>query len=109
MQPKKNDTVVLDFEGFVDGKAFQGGKGENFELVLGSGHFIPGFEDQLIGKKAGADVEVKVTFPEEYHAEELKGKDAVFQCKIHEVKQTIKPAIDDELPRTRRSLIPCRS
>ena len=93
---KKNDTVVLDFEGFVDGKAFQGGKGENFELVLGSGHFIPGFEDQLIGKKAGADVEVKVTFPEEYHAEELKGKDAVFQCKIHEVKQTIKPAIDDE-------------
>ena len=83
---KKNDTVVLDFEGFVDGKAFQGGKGENFELVLGSGHFIPGFEDQLIGQKAGADVEVKVTFPEEYHAEELKGKDSVFKINLHEIQ-----------------------
>ena len=93
---KKNDTVSIDFEGFVDGTAFEGGKGENYELKLGSGTFIPGFEDQLIGTKAGDEKDVVVTFPEEYHAKELAGKEATFKCKVHEVKETITPAIDDE-------------
>ncbi len=93
---KKNDTVNIDFEGFVDGTAFEGGKGENYELKLGSGTFIPGFEDQLIGTKAGDEKDVVVTFPEEYHAKELAGKEATFKCKVHEVKETITPAIDDE-------------
>ena len=93
---KKNDTVNIDFEGFVDGTAFEGGKGENYELKLGSGTFIPGFEDQLIGTKAGDEKDVVVTFPEEYHAKELACKEATFKCKVHEVKETITPAIDDE-------------
>lgn len=93
---KKNDTVVIDFEGFVDGVAFEGGKGENYDLKLGSGTFIPGFEDQLIGTKAGEEKDVVVTFPEEYHAKELAGKEATFKCTVHEVKETILPAIDDE-------------
>ncbi len=93
---KKNDTVVIDFEGFVDGVAFEGGKGENFDLKLGSGTFIPGFEDQLIGTKAGQEKDVLVTFPTEYHAAELAGKEATFKCTVHEVKETIVPAIDDE-------------
>ncbi|MBS5149780.1 MAG: trigger factor [Butyricicoccus pullicaecorum] len=93
---KKNDTVVIDFEGFVDGVAFEGGKGENYDLKLGSGTFIPGFEDQLIGTKAGQEKDVVVTFPTEYHAPELAGKEATFKCTVHEVKETIMPAIDDE-------------
>lgn len=96
-QPAENgDTVVIDFEGKVDGVAFDGGKGENYSLELGSNTFIPGFEDQLVGHKAGETVEVKVTFPEEYHAEDLKGKDAVFETTIHEVKTKELPELDDE-------------
>lgn len=90
------DTVVIDFEGFKDGEAFEGGKGENYSLELGSNSFIPGFEDQLIGKKAGEEVEVTVTFPEEYQAEDLAGKDAVFQVKVHEVKGKELPELDDD-------------
>ncbi|MBO7701193.1 MAG: trigger factor, partial [Eubacteriaceae bacterium] len=93
---KKDDTVIIDFEGFVDGVAFDGGKGEDYSLVLGSDTFIPGFEDQLIGKKAGQKVDVKVTFPEEYHAENLKGKDAVFKCEVKAVQRKIYPEADDE-------------
>lgn len=92
----EGDTVVIDFEGKVDGVAFDGGKGENYSLELGSNTFIPGFEDQLIGHKAGETVEVNVTFPEEYHAEDLKGKDAVFETTIHEVKTKELPELDDE-------------
>lgn len=90
------DEVILDFEGFVDGEAFEGGKGENYPLTIGSGSFIPGFEEQLVGAEAEKEVGVKVTFPEEYHAEELKGKDAVFKCTIHEIKEKQIPEIDDE-------------
>ena len=93
---KDGDEVVLDFEGFVDGEAFEGGKGENYSLTIGSGTFIPGFEDQLIGVEAEKEVEVKVTFPEEYHAENLQGKDAVFKCTVHEIKEKELPEIDDE-------------
>ncbi|WP_283675568.1 trigger factor [Butyricicoccus sp. Marseille-Q5471] len=93
---KKNDTVDIDFEGFVDGVAFDGGKAEHHELTLGSGSFIPGFEDQLIGCKAGEEKDVIVTFPAEYHAAELAGKEAVFKCKVHKVEETILPEIDDE-------------
>ena len=93
---KKNDTVDIDFEGFVDGVAFEGGKAEHHELTLGSGAFIPGFEDQLIGCKAGDEKDVVVTFPEEYHAAELAGKEATFKCKVHKVEETILPEIDDE-------------
>ena len=94
---KKGDTLVFDFEGSVDGNVFEGGTAENYELKLGSGQFIPGFEEQLEGKESGEEVDVKVTFPEEYHAEELAGKDAVFKCKIHEIKEEILPEINDEL------------
>ncbi|WP_086349028.1 trigger factor [Candidatus Enterococcus clewellii] len=90
------DTVVIDFEGFKDGEAFDGGKGENYSLELGSNSFIPGFEDQLVGKKAGEETEVTVTFPEDYQAEDLAGKEAVFQVKIHEVKAKELPELDDE-------------
>ena len=90
------DEVILDYEGFVDGVAFDGGKGENYPLTIGSGSFIPGFEEQLIGVEAGAQKEINVTFPEEYHAEELKGKEAVFKCTIHEIKAKELPEIDDE-------------
>lgn len=93
---KKNDTVDIDFEGFVDGVAFEGGKAEHHELTLGSGTFIPGFEDQLIGCKAGDEKDVIVTFPAEYHAAELAGKEAVFKCKVHKVEETILPELDDE-------------
>ncbi len=93
---KKGDTAVIDFEGFADGKAFPGGKGEGYELELGSGSFIPGFEDQLIGKNAGDDVEVNVTFPEDYHAEDLKGKAAMFKVKIHELKVKELPELNDD-------------
>lgn len=90
------DEVVLDFEGFVDGVAFEGGKGENYSLVIGSGTFIPGFEEQLIGAEAEKEVEVNVTFPEEYHAKDLAGKAAVFKCTVHEIKAKELPELDDE-------------
>ena len=93
---KDKDLTVIDFEGFVDGKAFEGGKGENYPLTIGSGVFIPGFEEQLIGAKKGEEVEVKVTFPEDYQAEELKGKEAVFKCKVNEIKEKELPELDDE-------------
>ena len=94
---ENGDTVIIDFEGSVDGEVFSGGTAENFELKLGSGQFIPGFEEQLEVKDAGEDVDVTVTFPEDYHAEELAGKEALFKCKIHEIKKEILPEIDDEL------------
>ena len=94
-EAKTGDTVILDFEGFVDGKPFDGGKAEGYTLTLGSGAFIPGFEDQLVGLKAGEEKTVEVTFPESY-TKELAGKAATFQCKVHEVKETIKPELDDE-------------
>ena len=94
---ENGDTVVIDFVGSVDGVEFDGGKGENHSLELGSGQFIPGFEDQLIGAKAGDEVEVKVTFPEDYQATDLAGKAAVFVTKVNEVKAKEVPALDDEL------------
>jgi len=90
------DTVILDFEGFVDGEAFEGGKAENHSLELGSGSFIPGFEEQLVGLKAGESKDVEVSFPEEYHAAELAGKPAVFKVTVHEIKRKELPALDDE-------------
>ena len=93
---KFGDTVVLDYEGFIDGVPFEGGKDEKHSLEIGSNSFIPGFEVQLIGTSAGEDTEVNVTFPEDYHAEELKGKPAVFKCHIHEVKEKLLPEADDE-------------
>ena len=90
------DTVVIDFEGFVDDQPFQGGKAEDYSLTLGSGSFIPGFEDALVGAVAGEERDVNVTFPEDYSAKELAGKPAVFKCKVHEVKESIKPELDDE-------------
>ena len=92
---KKNDTAVIDFEGFVDGVAFDGGKAEKYELVIGSGSFIPGFEDQIIGHKIGEEFDVNVTFPAEYQ-ENLASKDAVFKIKLHEIKVKELPALDDE-------------
>ena len=93
---KDGDMTVLDFEGFVDGEAFEGGKGEDYSLTIGSGAFIPGFEEQLIGAEIGKETEVNVTFPEDYHAEELKGKAAVFKCTIKEIKEKELPELDDE-------------
>lgn len=93
---KDKDMTIIDFEGFVDGEAFEGGKGENYPLTIGSGAFIPGFEEQLIGAKIGEETEVKVTFPKDYHAEELKGKDAVFKVTVHEIKEKELPDLDDE-------------
>ncbi len=93
---KNGDTVVIDFEGFTDGKAFDGGKAEGHSLVLGSGQFIPGFEDQIVGKNIGDEFDVNVTFPEEYGAKELAGKEAVFKVKLHEIKVKELPAVDDE-------------
>ena len=90
------DTVVIDFEGFEGGKPFQGGKAEDYSLTLGSGSFIPGFEEALVGAVAGEERDVNVTFPENYNAKELAGKPAVFKCKVHEVKESIKPELDDE-------------
>ncbi|MFT8869938.1 trigger factor, partial [Liquorilactobacillus nagelii] len=92
----KGDTVIIDFDGKLDGKSFEGGKSDNYSLELGSNSFIPGFEDQLVGHKADEDVKVKVTFPEDYQAEDLKGKDAVFDVKIHEVKAKQLPDLDDD-------------
>ena len=94
---ENGDTVIFDFEGRVDGETFAGGSAENFELKLGSGQFIPGFEEQLEGKEAGEETDVEVVFPGDYHAEELAGRPAVFKCKIHEIKKEVLPEIDDEL------------
>lgn len=93
---KKGDTAVIDFEGFIGDEAFEGGKGENHNLEIGSGQFIPGFEEQLVGKKAGKELSVTVTFPEDYHAEDLKGKEAVFKVKIHSIMAKELPEKDDE-------------
>lgn len=93
---KDKDMVILDFEGFVDGVAFEGGKGENYPLTIGSGAFIPGFEEQLIGAEIGKETEVNVTFPEDYQAEELKGKAAMFKCTVKEIKEKELPELDDE-------------
>ena len=95
-EAKQGDIVNFDFKGFTDGKAFEGGAGEKFDLELGSGQFIPGFEEQLIGVKAGDEKDVEVTFPEQYHAAELAGKPATFKCKIHTVKEKVLPTVDDE-------------
>ena len=93
---QNGDTAVIDFEGFLDGVAFEGGKGEKFPLELGSGSFIPGFEDQIVGKNIGEEFDVNVTFPEHYQAENLAGKPAVFKCKLHELKGKELPDVDDE-------------
>ncbi len=93
---KDGDMTVLDFEGFVDGVAFDGGKGENYPLTIGSGAFIPGFEEQLVGAEIGKEVEVNVTFPEDYQADELKGKAALFKCTVKEIKEKELPELDDE-------------
>lgn len=90
------DEVTLDFEGFVDGVAFEGGKGEDYPLTIGSGSFIPGFEEQLIGAEIDKEVDVNVTFPKEYHSEELAGKDATFKCTVHTIKAKELPELDDE-------------
>lgn len=90
------DTTVIDFEGFVDGVAFEGGKAENFNLELGSGNFIPGFEEQIVGHNADDEFTITVTFPEEYHSEELKGKESEFKIKLHEIKKKELPEVDDE-------------
>lgn len=95
-QVEKGDRVILDFEGFVNGEAFEGGKAERYNLEVGSGQFIPGFEDQLVGMKAEEEKDVNVTFPEEYQAEELAGKDATFKVKLHEIKRMQLPQLDDE-------------
>ncbi|AST92771.1 trigger factor [Sutcliffiella cohnii] len=93
---ENGDTVVMDFEGFVNGEAFEGGKAENYSLEIGSGSFIPGFEEQLVGLESGAEKDVEVTFPEEYHAEDLAGQPAVFKVKVHEIKGKELPVLDDE-------------
>ena len=95
-EAQNGDTATIDFEGFVDGKAFEGGKAEHYALVLGSGSFIPGFEEQVVGHKAGDEFDVNVKFPEEYQAEELAGKDATFKIKLHEVKYKELPELDDD-------------
>ncbi|MDM8333770.1 trigger factor [Limosilactobacillus panis] len=92
----KGDTVVIDYEGSIDGKKFDGGSADNYSLELGSGSFIPGFEDQLVGANSGDDVDVKVTFPEDYHAKELAGKEALFKVKVHEIKEKQLPELDDD-------------
>ncbi len=95
-EAKLEDVANIDFEGFLDGTAFEGGKGEGFDLTLGSGQFIPGFEDQIVGHKPGDEFDVTVTFPEDYQAEELKGKEAVFKVKLNELKEKELPEVDDE-------------
>ena len=94
---ENGDSVKLDFKGFADGEAFEGGESENFDLEIGSGSFIPGFEEQMIGMKQGEEKSIEITFPEEYHAAELAGKPAVFEVKVHEIKSKEIPALDDEL------------
>ncbi len=93
---ENGDTAVIDFEGFVDGEAFEGGKGENYSLAIGSGTFIPGFEEQVIGLKSGESKDVEVSFPEEYHAAELAGKPATFKVTVHEIKTKELPELNDE-------------
>lgn len=93
---ENNDIAIIDFEGFKDGVAFEGGKGENYSLTIGSNTFIPGFEEQLIGMSTGEEREIKVTFPEEYHAEELKGQDATFKVKLNEIKQIVIPELNQD-------------
>jgi trigger factor len=93
---EEGDTVVIDFEGFLGGEPFEGGKAENHTLEIGSGNFIPGFEEQVVGAEAEEDKEIKVTFPEDYHAEELKGKEVTFQVRVHEIKTKELPVLDDE-------------
>ncbi|MDE6663278.1 MAG: trigger factor [Lachnospiraceae bacterium] len=93
---KDGDMTIIDFEGFVDGVAFDGGKGEDYPLTIGSGAFIPGFEEQLVGAELGKEVEVNVTFPEDYHSDDLKGKAAVFKCTVKEIKEKELPDVDDE-------------
>ena len=93
---ENGDTAVIDFEGFVDGEAFEGGKAEGYNLSLGSGNFIPGFEEQIVGHKTGEEFSINVKFPEEYQAEELKGKDAEFKITLHEIKTKELPEVDDE-------------
>lgn len=93
---ENGDTAVIDFEGFADGVAFEGGKAENYNLKLGSGNFIPGFEEQIVGHKTGEEFSINVKFPEDYQAEELKGKDAEFKIVLHEIKTTELPEVDDE-------------
>ena len=94
---ENGDISVIDYEGFKDGVPFEGGKGENFELTIGSGQFIPGFEEQLIGMKTEEEKEINVTFPENYHVEELKGQPVIFKVKLHEIKKKVLPEIDEEL------------
>ena len=93
---QNDDIAVIDFEGFLNGEPFEGGKGENYSLTLGSGQFIPGFEEQIVGHNTGDEFEVNVTFPEDYQAEELKGKATTFKCKLHEIKMKEMPEVDDE-------------
>ena len=93
---QNDDIAVIDFEGFLDGEPFEGGKGENYSLTLGSGQFIPGFEEQIVGHNTGDEFEVNVTFPEDYQAEELNGKATTFKCKLHEIKMKELPEVDDE-------------
>lgn len=95
-QVEEGDTVVIDFEGYLDGEKFEGGSAENHSLEVGSQTFIPGFEEQLVGKTAGEDTEVQVTFPEDYQAEDLAGKEATFKVKIHDIKSKEVPELDDE-------------
>ncbi len=94
---KDGDIAVFDFKGILDGEAFQGGSAENFELKIGSGQFIPGFEEQMIGMKKGEEKTIKVTFPDDYQAENLKGKEVDFELKLHDIKENVKPEIDDDL------------
>lgn len=93
---KEGDTVVIDFEGFKDGVAFDGGKGENFDLEIGSHRFVPGFEEQLVGMKSEEEKDINITFPEDYQAEELKGQDVIFKVKVHEIKQKVLPELNEE-------------
>lgn len=93
---EENDTAIIDFEGFKDGVAFDGGKGENYSLTIGSHTFIPGFEEQLIGMKKGEEKEINVTFPEDYHAEDLKGAPVVFKVKVNEIKETVIPKLNED-------------
>ena len=95
-EAQKGDLTTIDFKGFVDGEAFEGGEGKDYPLQLGSGSFIPGFEDQLVGMKVGEEREVKVTFPKEYHSEKVAGKDAVFKCKLNKLKNKVLPELNDE-------------
>ncbi len=94
---ENGDTVKLDFKGFSDGEPFEGGEAQDFDLEIGSGSFIPGFEEQMIGMKVGEEKEIEVTFPEEYHAAELAGKPAVFEVKVNEIKGKEIPELNDEL------------